>query len=312
MQRLVTYFHLNSLPPSWWTIKDSTLLHWQTVTNQVRLVSWLRGGVKWKERERDAGLATTMEGMILGKGFVYLPQTEWSSLMPKPPADGAEFLSETLPKGGAVWTALVEGCLLFGNVNICVCLLSQPKKRSSCESSDLFPRRASYFFWRPELGWITKSKSWPLQALLLTQSERRRGCVWEFVLNARIKQQALVCLRLIFCPPPLSLDHHVFFLLCFSLHLKVALWPWGASVPLLIPHMPHAFKHGPQVWSGSLIHHQHELPIYYFPSTYWFSPLLTCFWFCAYIMLTHKEKSGDSFSFPCSLSSSRPSLTKHD
>lgn len=54
-------------------IKDSTLLHWQTVTNQVRLVSWLRGGVKWKESERegDAGLATTMEKMILGNGFVY-------------------------------------------------------------------------------------------------------------------------------------------------------------------------------------------------------------------------------------------------
>lgn len=41
--------------------------HWQTATNQVRLVFWLEEGVKWKE----AGLAKRMEKMISGNWFVY-------------------------------------------------------------------------------------------------------------------------------------------------------------------------------------------------------------------------------------------------
>lgn len=40
-------------------IKDTVLLHWQTVTNHVRLVSWLEGGANGK-----GGMAKAVEKII--------------------------------------------------------------------------------------------------------------------------------------------------------------------------------------------------------------------------------------------------------
>lgn len=42
-------------------IKYAVLLHWQTGTNHVRLVSWLEGGANGRE-----GLAKAVEKIILG------------------------------------------------------------------------------------------------------------------------------------------------------------------------------------------------------------------------------------------------------
>lgn len=40
---------------SLWTIKDTVLLHWQTVTNHVGFVSWLEGGANGKEKLGKGG-----------------------------------------------------------------------------------------------------------------------------------------------------------------------------------------------------------------------------------------------------------------
>lgn len=40
---------------SLWTIKDTVLLHRQTVTNHVTFVSWLEGGANGKEKLGKGG-----------------------------------------------------------------------------------------------------------------------------------------------------------------------------------------------------------------------------------------------------------------
>ena len=76
-----------------------------------------------------------------------------------------------------------------------------------------------------------------------------------------------LCLCLIFYLPLSCSPQCLLSPLCVPLKVSLsALWPRGASVPLLTPHMPRAFKPGPQRWSRSLIHQRHELTIVYFPS----------------------------------------------
>lgn len=98
----------------WCMIKDSVVLQWQTVTNQVRLVSWLKGGVKWKE----AGLAERMEKTILRNWFVYLPSDTVQQLDNKATSRWCWDPLDALCQKCMSWCVSLHVCILSGAVDL--------------------------------------------------------------------------------------------------------------------------------------------------------------------------------------------------